>query len=297
MVVVPGMISRDAAEPWGEPPHLTEALVPPGSTVRTGATAALVRAGLASTLHRIRRGEGALLAVNFSLVASIGHAPVVAGTLVSLLAIALMYAFNDLWDAPTDASNPKKDRTVVATYLAYRRAAALAILVLHVLTIGLSLALLGTASTTALVGTMVVNVVYSTRLKGVPTVDVIVCGLWGAFYAAIVDPSAALMTLVGLMTAVCHLYQTLDDREPDAANGIMTTAVRSAALSRNVLVVLSALLFLALRPVLGTTAALSAFIPLAIFFACDSPRIGWLLTKAYFGVMWLSVLEITRAAG
>jgi 4-hydroxybenzoate polyprenyltransferase len=144
---------------------------------------------------------------------------------------------------------------------------------------------------------MVVNVVYSTLLKGVPAVDVVVCGLWGAFYAAIVDPSPALMMLVGLMTAVCHLYQTLDDRVPDAANGIMTTAVRSAALSRNVLVALSALLFLALSPILGNPGALTAFIPLAIFFACDSPRIGWLLTKAYFGVMWLCVLEITRAAG
>jgi hypothetical protein len=105
------------------------------------------------------------------------------------------------------------------------------------------------------------------------------------------------MVLVGLMTAVCHLYQTLDDRVPDAANGIITTAVRSAVLSRDVLIALSLLLFVALRPLVGNAWALTAFTPLAIFFACDSPRVGWLLTKAYFGVMWLSVLEITRAAG
>jgi 4-hydroxybenzoate polyprenyltransferase len=294
------MISRDAAEPWGEPPHLAEVLAPPTSAVspaRSRAATALLRAGAASTLHRVRRGEGALLAVNLSLVAYLGHPHALAGVLVSLLAIALMYAFNDLYDAPTDARNPKKDRTVVATYLEYRGVAGLAIFVLHLATIGVAFATLGGSATAALVGTMVVNVVYSTRLKGVPAVDVIVCGLWGAFYAAIVDPSPALMVLVGLMTAVCHLYQTLDDRVPDAANGIMTTAVRSAALSRNVLVVLSALLLLALRPALGNAAALTAFVPLAIFFACDSPRIGWLLTKAYFGVMWLAVLEITRAAG
>jgi 4-hydroxybenzoate polyprenyltransferase len=293
------MISREAAEPWGEPPRLAETLASPtvGAPARSRAVGALVWAGVASTLHRIRRGEGALLAVNVSLVAWLGHAHALAAMLVSLVAIALMYAFNDLYDAPADANNPKKDRTVVSTYLEQRRLAGAALLVLHLLTVGVAFLLLGATATAALVGTMLLNVVYSTLLKGVPAVDVIVCGLWGALYAAIVDPTPGVMVLVGLMTAVCHLYQTLDDREPDAANGIMTTAVRSATLSRNVLVVLSVLLAVVLRPLFGTVAALTAFVPLAIFFAIDSPRVGWLLTKAYFAVMWLSVLAITRAAG
>jgi 4-hydroxybenzoate polyprenyltransferase len=144
---------------------------------------------------------------------------------------------------------------------------------------------------------MVVNVVYSTLLKGVPVVDVVWCGLWGALYAGIVAPAPSLLLLVGLMTAVCHLYQALDDRAADAANAITTTAVRSAALSRNVLVGLSALLFVALRPALGGPWALTAFTPLAIFFACDRPHVGWLLTKLYFGVMWLAVLGVARASG
>ena len=37
------------------------------------------------------------------------------------------------------------------------------------------------------------------------------------------------LVLIGLMTAVCHLYQALDDRTADAANAITTTAVRSIA--------------------------------------------------------------------
>ncbi len=97
------------------------------------------------------------------------------------------------------------------------------------------------------------------------------------------------------MTAVCHLYQALDDRASDAANAITTTAVRSAALSRNVLAALSLLLFVALRPSLGPW-ALTAFTPLAIFFACRSPRLGWLLTKVYFAGAWLALLEIVRAS-
>src|SRR3954463_15240146 len=75
-----------------------------------GVVGALAWAFLASTLHRVRRSEGALLAVNLSLV--VGHGgeptPALAEAGVSLLAIALMYAFTDLCDAPLDWNNPKK---------------------------------------------------------------------------------------------------------------------------------------------------------------------------------------------
>jgi hypothetical protein len=112
-----------------------------------------------------------------------------------------------------------------------------------------------------------------------------------------VETSPSLLVLVGLMTAVCHLYQTLDDRVSDAANHIVTTAVRSATLSRNVLAALSLLLFFALRPWLGDLWALSAFIPLALYFASPSAQAGWLLSKVYFGITWLAVLEIGHTVG
>jgi len=156
---------------------------------------------------------------------------------------------------------------------------------------------IGPRATAAVAGVMVVNLVYSTILKGVPVVDVVWCGIWGALYAAIVEPSPWLVGIVGLMTAVCHLYQALDDRVTDAANAITTTAVRSATLSRNVLVALSACLAIALAPALGGLWALSAFTPLAIYFACDRAHVGWLLTKGYFGVMWLAVLGSIHAIG
>jgi 4-hydroxybenzoate polyprenyltransferase len=260
--------------------------------------AALSRAFLASTLHRVRGGEGALLAINLSLVAYAAESPAraLAQTLVSVLAIGLMYAFNDAWDAPSDVRNPKKDATVVATYVEQRHA-GIVILLLKLATVALALALLGPVAATAVAAVMVVNLVYSIWFKGVPVLDVAWCGLWGALYAAIVTTSGAVLVLVGLMTAVCHLFQALDDRGPDAANGIVTTAVRSAALSRNVLVVLSALLFAALQAHVGTAFAATAFTPLALFLTARSPRMAWLLTKAYFAVMWLSVLGVTGAAG
>jgi 4-hydroxybenzoate polyprenyltransferase len=209
---------------------------------------------------------------------------------MSVLAIGLMYAFNDLYDAPGDRNNPRKDRDMIATYIEHRRTCGIAILVLSLLTVLLASLTLGVAAGAAVGGVMLVNLVYSVVLKGVPVLDVAWCGLWGTLYAAIVGPPLSLAVLVGVITSVCHLYQTLDDRAVDAANGITTTAVRSLALSRNVLAALCVLLFVALRPALGAAWALSAFTPLLFFFAVGSPLTGWLLTKAYFAVVWLAVL-------
>jgi 4-hydroxybenzoate polyprenyltransferase len=267
----------------------------PRVATRRGALAALAWAVPASTLHRLRRGEGALLAVNLSLIAATGGSA--AQALVSVLAIVAMYAFNDLHDAPTDWNNPKKDRTLVAAWVEHRRTGLRAILALKALTLAVALTTLGPRPTAALAGVMTVNVVYSVALKGVPVADVAWVWVWGALYAAVVGASPSLLVVVGLMTAVCHLFQALDDRVPDAANGIRTTAVRSPALSRNVLTAVSLLLFIALRAPFGTVVALTAFTPLVIFFLVSKPATGWLLTKAYFAVMWLSLLGVAGATG
>ena len=63
------------------------------------------------------------------------------------------------------------------------------------------------------------------------------------------------------------------------------------------LLVLSLLVFLTLRAPLGAAGALTAFTPLALFFAVRNPGTAWLLTKAYFGVVWLYLLGISGAAG
>lgn len=265
---------------------------------RPGVIGALGWAVLSSTLHRLRRGECALLAVNLSLIAYHGGdaAVVLVQGLVCTLAILAMYAFNDLYDAPADWNNPKKDRALIATWIEHRRAGMLVVVALKVATVALALATLGPLAAGAVAAVMLVNVAYSTLLKGVPVADIATVWLWGALYAAIVTGSPWLIALVGLMTAVCHLFQALDDRAPDAANGIETTAVCSAALSRNVLIVLSVLLFVALRGPLGAAGALTAFTPLAIFFVVGNPGTGWLLTKAYFAVVWLYLLGMPGAA-
>lgn len=271
----------------------TAVRVTPSSTF-----AAVLWVGLASTLHRLRRGEGALLAVNLSLIVHAGAdiSLALAQTLVSMLAIASMYAFNDFYDAPTDLNNPKKARTLVATYLEYRRASIALIVALKVLTLTLALSTLGSEAAAIVACVFLVNIVYSTIFKGLPVIDVAWCGLWGALYVAIVDAAPEHIVLIGVMTAICHLYQTLGDRVSDAANGIVTTAVRSPMLSKSVLFVLSLLVFLAVRAPLGGLLGLTAFAPFLLSLALEA-HTGWLLSKVYFGIVWLYILGFFHAAG
>lgn len=274
----------------------TAAVVP----VRENVLAALGWAVASSTLHRIRRGEGALLAINLSLIAAHGDVFTTRGLMqafVSVLAILVMYAFNDLYDAPVDWNNPKKDRALIRTWIEHRQAGVLATIVLKLGTLLIAYLALGSTPTAAVAAVMVVNVVYSTMLKGVPVADVVAVWVWGSLYAAIVAPAFAVTFLVGLMTGVCHLFQALDDRAPDAENGIQTTAVRSAVLSRNVLVALSLLLVGILWTSIGAAAAVTGIVPLLIFFVVADAGVGWLLTKAYFAVVWLWFLGASGAAG
>jgi 4-hydroxybenzoate polyprenyltransferase len=279
---------------------LSVADAPRARAERDGAIRALTWAVAASALHRLRRGEGALLAINLSLVVWHGDALDARGmaqALVSVLAILAMYAFNDLYDAPVDWNNPKKDRALIRTWVEHRRAGVVATFALKLVTLAIVYATLGTAPTAAAAAVMTVNVVYSTLLKGVPVADIGAVWVWGSLYAAIVDPSFAIVFLVGVMTGICHLFQALDDRAPDAANGITTTAVRSATLSRNVLLGLTIVLFGSLAGLLGLVVACTALVPLAVYFVVADAGLGWLVTKAYFAVVWLVLLGSVRAAG
>jgi 4-hydroxybenzoate polyprenyltransferase len=290
------MAASQAAREEAYAPHPVAATA--ARPVRAGTVALLSWAVVASTLHRLRRGEGALLALNGSLIAwqAASLPQAVAQAVVSLLAIGLMYAFNDLYDAPADRTNPKKDPALVAAWADHRTLGMLAVGLASLLTIAIALPALGRGPAAAVAGVMLVNLAYSVAFKGVPVLDVVWCGLWGAVYAAIVGASPLLLVVVGLMTAVCHLFQALDDRPADARVGITTTAVRSVGLARNVLIALSALLALAAWAALGPVAAATAFVPLAIFGAGTRPATGWLLTKAYFGILWLCLLGITTGA-
>jgi 4-hydroxybenzoate polyprenyltransferase len=226
-----------------------------------------------------------------------GYAQVAMGAVLSVLTLAVMYAFNDLYDARGDLHNPKKDQRVVGIYLQNERLCYGLLLALKVLVMALAFVVAGPAVGGMVAAVLLINLVYSTVMKGLPVVDVVWCGIWGAAYVGIVTPPLHLLGLVALMTAVCHLYQALGDVSADAENRITTTAVFSHQLSAGVLFVLTSFMFLVLREPLGTVPALSAFVPFALFFIARSSYSAWVLTKVYFGVIWLIVLRHAHAGG
>jgi 4-hydroxybenzoate polyprenyltransferase len=264
----------------------------PRETAASTPIALIAWAMAASTYHRIWLGEGVLIAINVSILfyRAVGLGELIAGTIVSVLALGVMYAFNDVYDAVSDRHNPKKDQRQVSVYIDHRRTCYRIIFGATIAIVALAWVLIGPASAVATATVLAVNVIYSTALKGVPIVDVAWCGIWGAAFAAVVLPPADLMILVGLMTAVCHLYQALGDRLADAQNRITTTAVFSSRASATVLFVLSAMIGVLLRGPLGDLLALTALIPFALFFLLRNSHLAWILTKLYYGVVWLSVL-------
>src|SRR5262245_47543551 len=184
--------------------------------VESGDAASLPRgllwALVAPTSHRIRMGEGALLAINLSLLVY-QPAPMSArimGAVGSVLTIGLMYAFNDLHDAEADRHNPKKDQRLVSLYLEHRRLCYGLVFVLKAVTVALAAVTLDGTTAASVVAVFLVNIFYSTVVKGVPVIDVVPAGICGGMYVAIVCVDRRLIVFAPLMTAVCHLYQALD---------------------------------------------------------------------------------------
>jgi hypothetical protein len=154
-----------------------------------------------------------------------------------------------------------------------------------------ALALLGARSAGVVAALFLVNLSYSAILKGKAGLDVIWVGLWGALYAMV--PGAVpldLVLLVGVMTSICHIFQILRDRSADDTNQIQTSAVASRWLPFAQLAVGCTAMAAVLWAVLGPLAAASAFAPLLLRLTLASNQTAWLVSKAYYGVVWLLAL-------
>ncbi len=244
--------------------------------------------------ERFKLGEGALLAVNAACVAFAAPPPGAAAAqlAVSLAGLALLYAYNDVHDAPSDRRNPKKNPGLVEDLAVHRERLFWHLRLWMAAASALALALLGPAVALRLAALFGVNALYSRLLKGTPGVDLAVVGVWGFLYAGLVDPPWRIALLVGAMTAVMHVFQTLVDREVDAANRVTTTAVHSRGAALGGLAAGCAVLALVLLPLLGPAAALSGFAPLALALAVRRPGIAWMASRLYCAVALLAALRV-----
>jgi hypothetical protein len=134
-----------------------------------------------------------------------------------------------------------------------------------------------------------VNLVYSTRAKGVPGIDLLVVALWGGLFAAIAAAPAGVCALVGALTVLMHAFQMQVDVEVDARNSVRTSAV----VTRRPLAILAlacALVGGVLFGLHGAGLALTAGVPLAAHAVLRSPQAAWACSRAYAALVLLVAL-------
>jgi len=249
-------------------------------------------------VHRLGRGEGLLLAVNLSiaLTARPSFPTFLLQAVVSTLVLGLLYLLNDVVDSPADAHDPGKDRAFVAFCVANRAQLFLFLAAGHALTLLLALAFLGQRSAAAVAAVFAVNLGYSRVFKGVRGLDVPYVALWGALYALVpgVDLPLRTVGLVGVMTSICHVFQITRDREVDGGNGIRTSAAAGRWVAETQMAAACAVMAWLLHGLLGPLAAASAVLPLVVRRVLRSNQAAWLLSKAYYAVIWLLVLVVVH---
>jgi hypothetical protein len=258
--------------------------------------ATLAWASVFPLAHRLRRGEGLLLPINLSLVFLAEHEPrrLAAQVLISTAVLALLYLLNDVHDCHDDANDPAKDRAFVGLCATHRATLFRALFLEKIAVVLLALLVLGPGSASAAAAVFAVNLGYSFAVKRIAILDVPFVALWGALYALVpgVDVPIGLIALVGVMTAVCHVFQITRDREVDLSNRVRTSAAVSRVLPELQLACLCAAMGFLLYHLAGPAAAASAPAPLLFRRVAPGNALAWLLSKSYFGAIWIAALSL-----
>jgi len=263
--------------------------------------ATLAWANVTPLLHRLRRGEGQLLAVNLSLVL-LGRPDVptfLAQAGISAAVLTLLYFLNDVFDCREDVNDVGKDQTFVGFCVENRPRLFWVLALENAAICALAWLLVSPASAAATAAIFLVNLAYSAGFKRIAVLDVPFVALWGALYAMVpaVDVPLTLIALVGVMTAICHVHQITRDREVDVLNHIRTSAAVSRWLPEIQIVLCCVAMAFILHRELGALVALTAAVPFALRHPASPNRFGWMMSKAYFGGIWLVLLSNVWKAG
>ncbi|PYQ07797.1 MAG: hypothetical protein DMF82_02925 [Acidobacteria bacterium] len=253
---------------------------------------------MAPLVNRLWRGEGALLAVNVSIALAARPDPrtLLASVAVSTAVLVLLYMLNDVYDCHQDLHDAGKDQVFVRFCIRHRGLLFRLLGVEQAATVALALALLGARSAAAVAAVFLVNIAYSARLKGRAAVDVPWVALWGACYAMVpgVPLPLTVVALVGVMTSICHVFQITRDLPFDVVNHIRTSAVAVRWLPLAQLAAGCLVMGFLLHDLLGPVAALSAAVPILLRLTLRSNQAAWMMSKAYYGLIWLCVLGAVR---
>ena len=247
--------------------------------------------GFFPLLVRFRRGEGALLAINCSIILAYetNFSRILIQFFVSFATLAILYLFNDLHDAEYDLVNPKKNQDLVQFFLKNKRVLYFIMSLQTLFIFFIAFFYLSKFSAVSVFSVIIINTLYSCLIKGIPVLDIVWVGLWGSLYAILPGNILSLQSLIliGSMTSISHIFQIWEDRAVDCVNNTKTTIVFSPNMFILLFFICCGINFYVLS--LNYTFLLSstAFLPLIIHLFFPSPQKGWILSKIYFSVIWI----------
>jgi len=137
---------------------------------------------LGALWQRLLRFEGAIFAINLSLILSLYNdfKDIVLHVAISLFVLASLYSFNDLVDCKNDLCNERKDQLFTQYLCAHRTPLFVCLLVQKAILCLLIFYFVGLRGLLILCLVYVLNSAYSLWIKGIPVADVI----WVCFWAA-----------------------------------------------------------------------------------------------------------------
>lgn len=244
--------------------------------------------------YRFKKAEGVLIAVNAAVIVAAGidnPGQIILALTFSTLTLGQLYAFNDIYDAKRDANDPDKSTGFWSAILPKRDSFLIAIIfwALVLVVTGFSFDFrLGWYCLLMIF----INTLYSTLFKGVPIVDIIWVALWGGWFVllSLVEPRVELLLVIGLMTAISHIWQTFRDLLSDLQNKISTVAVFSKPLAFFILGVLCALLAYVVGLLTNILFAGLCFLPIIIYIFIREAKKVWIISKAIFAIIFVKVL-------
>lgn len=245
--------------------------------------------------ERVKLGEGGLIGLNFLFVVLTKHSlpEIVLYTMLWLTVLSTLYAYNDFVDRHKDLINPKKNqalaRHIISGSTLFIRLNAL----VSFICILISIIWLSSVQTIILLLLYLVNVIYSNKLKSTPVLDILIVGLWGALFVALVPGiTFSLGLTAGLMTVIAHVFQILDDKQTDKQNGVLTTAVALPKQMGLILILLCVILGAYVAIQINYWWCAGALLPVAAYYLSGRVHFSWYLARLYFVAVWLNILII-----
>lgn len=248
--------------------------------------------------NRLKLGEGGLVVFNVvhAFASPITLAVALIQSAISLIVMCLLYGYNDYTDADADKLNPKKDLEFIEIILHHKKTYLYLIVLLQFITIVTCFLVLGWGIALCLAVLYGINFLYSTYIKSMPILDILIVCLWGGVYACLAgELKTGIALAAGLMTGIAHLFQVITDEKTDKENNINTSAVVLAQYKNLLLLFMCVLLALLIFSFTHNWIAVAGFAPFLMFMFSKNVTFSWFGSRAVFLLLWMIILNAVYA--